>query len=253
MVLRYDDPFWATGTPPNGWGCQCYRNQLTESQAKASGVKVGVPQDIDTNNLISPEWRYDPGREMLAPNFTRYTALRRLKHKGKSALSQIMNTYQEEISGYQLNQSEWNIYVSNLPDESLPNKRLFADAPMMFGTLRQDAADAIGEDVKLVIRDRSVIHGARTRRAADGSPADVNLSLDDLKQLPRRVADPDSIFKDNSTGSLIFSYKIDRENDAKIVFIPARNLTSMVLHTFFKVAQKSIDKDMRYTKIYDRR
>ena len=104
-----------------------------------------------------------------------------------------------------------------------------------------------------MIRDRSVIHGARAHRAAGGSPADVNLPLDDLKQLPRKVADPDSIFKDNATKNLVFSYKIDQKNDAKIVFIPGHNLTSMVLHTFFKVAQGSIDKDMRFTKIYDRK
>jgi len=135
----------------------------------------------------------------------------------------------------------------------LPDKRLYADAPMMFGTLRQDAADAIGEDVKLMVKDRSVIHGARIRKATDGSPADVNLSVNDLKQLPRKVADPDSIFKDNATGSLISQYPIDEQHDAKAIFLPGHNLTSMVLHTFFKVAQGATDNDMRYTKIYDRK
>jgi len=52
MILRYDDAFWATGTLPNGWGCQCYRNQLTDSQAKASGVAVSIPKGIDTNSNI---------------------------------------------------------------------------------------------------------------------------------------------------------------------------------------------------------
>jgi len=52
MILRYDDDFWATGTPPNGWGCQCYRNQLTDSQAKAQG-SIGVPQ-ASTPTQTSP-------------------------------------------------------------------------------------------------------------------------------------------------------------------------------------------------------
>ena len=73
MVLRYDDPFWATGTPPNGWGCQCYRSQLSESQAKAQGGPTTPPTDNIINANIQKEWRYDPGREMLAPNFTRFS------------------------------------------------------------------------------------------------------------------------------------------------------------------------------------
>lgn len=39
-----------------------------------------------------------------------------------------------------------------------------------------NATVAIGEDAKLIIKDRSVIHGARIRRALDDNPADVNLS-----------------------------------------------------------------------------
>ena len=249
MILRYDDPFWATGTPPNGWGCQCYRNQLTESQARAHG-SIGIPQGIDTNNLISPEWRYDPGREMLAPNFTRYEALRKIKYKGKSAISYIKDNYREEMSGYQLTQAEWNIYISNLPDAALPAKRLYADAPMMFSTLRPDAAEAIAEDIKLMIKDRSVIHGARNRRDSDGSLADVNLSIDEMKRIPRNVANPEAIYKDNITGNLVFRYPVDKQHDAKIVFLSGRGRTSMTLLTFFLESKNVIDNDKRYSLLW---
>lgn len=114
---------------------------------------------------------------MPTPNFTRYTALRKIKHKGKPAISYIKDSYRKEMAGYQLTQAEWIIYISNLPDESLPSKRLYADAPMMFGTLRLDAANAVGEDVKLMIKDRPVIHGAGNRQASDSSPTNVNFSM----------------------------------------------------------------------------
>ena len=37
------------------------------------------------------------------------------------------------MDGYKLTPGEWDAYVSNLPDDALPNKRLYADAPMMLG------------------------------------------------------------------------------------------------------------------------
>ena len=37
LVLRYDDPWWKTHYPPNGWGCRCTVVALTESEMKALG------------------------------------------------------------------------------------------------------------------------------------------------------------------------------------------------------------------------
>lgn len=46
LVLRWDDPFWNTFFPPNGWGCQCSIRALTERQLRAMG-KVGADQAPD--------------------------------------------------------------------------------------------------------------------------------------------------------------------------------------------------------------
>jgi len=89
----------------------------------------------------------------------------------------LQDSYRKEMAGYQLTKAEWIIYISNLPDESLPSKRLYAEAPMMFGALRLDAANAVGEDVKLMIKDRPVIHGAGNRQASNSSPTNVNFSM----------------------------------------------------------------------------
>ena len=84
IILRHDDPFWSSHTPPNGWGCKCgvqtasardvarleaeneeslYPVQkkappenLTEYVNKKTGRVLQVPAGID------PGWDYNPGR-----------------------------------------------------------------------------------------------------------------------------------------------------------------------------------------------
>jgi len=79
MVLRWDDPFWRTHFPPNGWGCQCEVRALTERQARAMGksgpdtapkiamreVTIGStgpsPRTVKVPAGIDPGFEYAPG------------------------------------------------------------------------------------------------------------------------------------------------------------------------------------------------
>jgi len=45
-VLRYDDPWWSKHYPPNGWGCRCEVQQLSERDLERYGYKVSErPKD----------------------------------------------------------------------------------------------------------------------------------------------------------------------------------------------------------------
>lgn len=78
LVLRHDDPWWSTHYPPNGWGCQCYVEAITERQLRAMGkngpdqappdemrqvqlVTSAGPISIDTPKGVDPGWGYSVG------------------------------------------------------------------------------------------------------------------------------------------------------------------------------------------------
>ncbi len=78
MVLRADDPFWATNYPPNGWRCGCFVTPVSEGGLRRQGKSgpdyspdlvfraeevggrtVRVPQGVD------PGFEYNPGMSWL--------------------------------------------------------------------------------------------------------------------------------------------------------------------------------------------
>jgi uncharacterized protein with gpF-like domain len=80
LVLPADDPFWATHYPPNGWGCSCYVEALSERQLRATGrdgpdprpqIRTRAWTDPATGRTeqvpegIDPGWAYNVGQAAL--------------------------------------------------------------------------------------------------------------------------------------------------------------------------------------------
>jgi hypothetical protein len=54
-IYRYDDPWWQTNYPLNGWGCRCYAETLSDRQAKPLLEK----QRHDRSNAAEPGFRHN--------------------------------------------------------------------------------------------------------------------------------------------------------------------------------------------------
>lgn len=80
-VLRWDDPWWQTHTPPNGWNCRCGAIQLSERDLQRlgkSGPDQAPPSPMrDWTNPrtgeivkvpvgVDPGWGYAPGASRVA-------------------------------------------------------------------------------------------------------------------------------------------------------------------------------------------
>lgn len=67
LVLPYDDPFWKTHRPKNGWGCKCSIRTLSKGDLKRIGKEapdVSPTIEIDKSTGIAKGldkgWDYDP-------------------------------------------------------------------------------------------------------------------------------------------------------------------------------------------------
>jgi uncharacterized protein with gpF-like domain len=102
-VFRYDDPFWGSFYPPNGWGCRCRVRTLSGADVQTMGIKVlssegalgrtmrrvsektGEMREVATYRAVDPVtkkeitvspdvgWSYNPGAAAWQPETGRYT------------------------------------------------------------------------------------------------------------------------------------------------------------------------------------
>lgn len=49
-VLPLDDPWWATHSPQNGWGCKCKKYMLSQRDVDRQGLKVGPAPVVEYEN-----------------------------------------------------------------------------------------------------------------------------------------------------------------------------------------------------------
>ena len=78
LVLRKDDPFWATHNPRNGWGCKCTSRAVSEAQMRRyrrDGIPYPARGDAPprTGKPVKTELADDPSRADQAPAPKRMT------------------------------------------------------------------------------------------------------------------------------------------------------------------------------------
>ena len=89
LVLRHDDPWWDTHYPPNGWGCKCFVESLSQRDMERLGKdgpdrapgldprQVAVGRGTRVERLVSvpagidPGWAYAPGQAASAGDAVR--------------------------------------------------------------------------------------------------------------------------------------------------------------------------------------
>ena len=64
LVLAYDDPWWDTHYPPNGWLCSCGVEGMSKREMKAEGIEPGEAPPTGTRGVRDPA----TGETVQVPN-----------------------------------------------------------------------------------------------------------------------------------------------------------------------------------------
>ncbi len=95
IIRRWDDPFWATNYPTNGYRCRCTVISLTEAQAKKRGGPTDPMPDPETTRP-DPGWDYNPGADYASgPNL----AIEKTVEKIKTAIEAAYKEGESKLKG----------------------------------------------------------------------------------------------------------------------------------------------------------
>ena len=165
-AFRYDDSFWDTYYPPNGWGCECYVTTESEQGAEKNGITVEKPEGMKLPE-IDGTWAYNAGREALAPNFDRYTNLPR------DALAAVREKYRADTENTKLSFGQLKKLKDAMEakDYKYEKRRAISYQAGNLDRARQEAMRV--NDSKVMASEERIYHGLADKTAKQGIPPEL--------------------------------------------------------------------------------
>ena len=212
MILRHDHPWWDTHYPPNGWGCGCYAEALSERDLKRLGkdgpdrapgmnmrqVTVGArgphPRVVDVPEGIDPGWAYAPGQSLMRTRLEK--TLGQAPAVAAAGIREAL-TRPRLLDGLHREWGEW------LDGDTQQIGNLF-----VLGAIRHEVVRGLREhDVEVdtaalsTARNR-IGHALRDSKEARGQA----LSEADIARIPEIVARPQAVLLDTDSGALLYAF-----------------------------------------------
>jgi hypothetical protein len=182
-AYRYDDPFWDTCYPPNGWGCQCYVTTKSEAGAEREGIEAG---DSSTETLpeIDRTWAYNVGREALAPNFNSY------KNLPQDTAKQIYAQYRESMNRTRTTRGEFKKIIERANEADYKPLNINYEVGNLEGGRFEAMRKAGVMDSKVMATDHDLHHSTGHKNARQKAPESL---FDDIYET---LQEPEKIFQE---------------------------------------------------------
>lgn len=270
IIFRYDDPFWDTHYPPNGYNCRCSVRALSENNIKdrkmsvsesKGDLKTELVQKSSKNKDLAPVttytdpvtgakvpadigWNHNPGKEAWNIDALVYGKAKKVDPalRDKFIADMVINLPRRQAfagavgqiikDGYQAKGIEYTAgWINTSTTNYLAGKKIEPVTPI------------------IAIKDDALAHSVRTAKLAEGK---TSIAL--AEQIPEILAEPDNIFLDEGGRSpaLIYTKNLDADNLLKIVVnINQKQKKRPVneVKTIGIVEKSDIEKVKRYKKI----
>lgn len=265
-VLRWDDPWWNTHRPPNGWNCRCSVIQLGEDELalagktkpdkappirrrewvnKRTGEVMQVPLGID------PGWDYNPGAS-TRPRAAASNLLQKVAgvpaplgaHALKQAMPQILPAVRENFARF----VDGAVTETKHPPARPQGRAEIAGvlSPTALAFLRSKAIEPLTSEI--AVQKATVAGRKQARHQAAGDA----LTPDEWKALPDLLANPEAVLFDTKDQALIYVGAAgDRKQKIVLVldFVYQRKTKFNLVRTGFKVDAQALGQP-RYVRVY---
>lgn len=223
LVFRYDDPFWKTHYPPNGWNCRCRVRALSQERMDAMGltatqgeqylttkkvqaavnkatgevIEMEVTTFADGARIMTPDagWSYNPGSAAFGLD---QTLIRKLIEVKSPALREMVVKEMNNSPERQLAFYNWA--------KGIMDTRRGGNDIRTLGFMSESVADAVtartGEPPArlLAMNGKNVLHADSLKHQADA----IALSPDDLALLPSLLTHPEAVLWDKRHNNLLY-------------------------------------------------
>ena len=216
LVYRYDDPFWATFYPPNGYRCRCSVMALSERDMRRGNRVVSVSNEsnlVQTNKVYNREGDTYPTTAYKAPDGRLHTTDKGFDYNaGRMNYRPNLDVYDRALAHQfakaEMGGAEFQAAFKQLNDEFYQVKaRLGFEGKLDDGQLRdirnrlsrqlKFAAGVLSEETQQLtgIQKATIWLSDDTLVKQFNSRANQNFDLTHYKQLPEIISQPDVVAK----------------------------------------------------------
>lgn len=256
-TLPKTDKFWDTNYPPNGWGCRCKVQVLTEAECVARGI-VPLADGSFLPQAAEKDFKYNPGKVDKTDEILKDKQNKVLdavtSSLAKKNLKQSLDSFEHERDVY-----VWQKSLDDAVDELLVNKNL--KAPIVAFALGKLGKDVIKKSEKLlgikietecIAGDKhGILHVRPERKGQYGQ----DLRIEEIKKIVKILADDKTpVSVDTVNKNIVFWFEDEKDASKinKIVIDLNYKLKKFGLTNYMATASKvdkTNEKEAQFIKI----
>lgn len=252
LILRWDDAWWETHFPPNGWNCRCTVIQLNDADLVNMGKtgpdasptiqhrewvnpRTGEVEQVPVG--IDPGWNYHPGLdrgEQLARTFINKAGAAPAA-LGAAAFEQVSTRI---LAGLEAEFAAWVdlVFAAGQAEGSASVVGVLSSEDLAY--LATQGIEPVNAGI--VVEDRLLV-GKKAERHSESGNA---LTVDEWKNLPAALAVPESVLWDVKNETLLYIFPVSDSQSGKLAVAVNYTVKKQGIvnsaRTAFKVTQQNL-------------